>query len=78
MSEAKGENKKFGERALLFLRNINALGAVAIGAVGAVIDSGALLAYAAFNGVQAVFFEGWRRMVAKSTQKKIGKLAVAH
>lgn len=78
MGESKGENKRFGERALLVLRNVNALGAVAIGAVGLAINSGAVLAYAAFNGVQAVFFEGWRRMVAKSTQKKMGRLAVTH
>ena len=50
------------ERLSKFMRNINAIGAVALGAAGVVVESALLLSLSVIDGAQAVFFEITRRM----------------
>ncbi len=60
------------ERLARLGRDVNALGALAIGGVAAVIPGPnvVLASWAALNAVQAGGFEAWRRSAAKSGSKK--------
>lgn len=69
MESLGGEGKN--ERVLRWLRNINALGAVAIGGVGLVIQSELLLAWGTLNAAQALFFEVARQVVKRRKSPKL-------
>lgn len=73
MSKNVEAGGNFGERASRFLRNINAIGAVAFAGAGLVVPeaSTAMFALAGINAVQALFFEVTRRMAAKRGQPKL-------
>jgi hypothetical protein len=73
MSKSAEQFKKegLGERASRFLRNINALGAVAFTGAAVLFPaySAPLLAFAAVDVVQVGFFEGTRRMSRRRARK---------
>jgi hypothetical protein len=62
-------NENWAEKGSRWLRNVNALGAVAFGGAGVLVGSEVLVAYGVFNAATAVFFEITRRI----TQKKFPK-----
>lgn len=72
--EQLGASTKEGkaERVSRWLRNINLIGALVLGAAGVALDSGVLKALALINAGQAGFFELTRRFAKrKSTKQKI-------
>ena len=71
-SKGKGGEGK-AERASRILRNLNALGAVALGGVAIIappVAAGAFGVLAGINAVQAGGFEAARRYARKKRQKK--------
>lgn len=58
------------ERAAIFLRNINAVGAVALGGAGIALGSNILIGLGAVNALQAGFFEASRRVIKNQNQQK--------
>lgn len=77
--EKPPESKQKGsaaERTSRFLRNINALGAIAIGSLAVIAPPAAAVglgAWAGLNAVQAAGFEAARQHFAKRQKKKEGK-----
>jgi predicted transcriptional regulator len=72
MAKSKEALPKEGgsERASRVLRNINIVGAVALGGVGIAFNAGILTALGAVNAGQAGFFEATRRWAKKRKIKK--------
>ena len=75
---AKGGQSKNGEggweKASRWLRNINALGAIAIGGAAVGVESAILTGWAVLNAGQAGFFEMTRRWAKnRNMAPKIGK-----
>ncbi|MDX1765942.1 MAG: hypothetical protein R3313_03235 [Candidatus Saccharimonadales bacterium] len=67
----EGAPKRSPESIAKWLRNVNAIGAVALGGAGIVLESAALMALGAINAAQAGFFEATRRVAAKRGGKKL-------
>lgn len=63
-AEAIG-SKSVPEKGARFLRDINIIGAVALGGAGIALESGILIGWGALNAGQAGFFEVVRRAAAK-------------
>ena len=61
--------KRSPESISKWLRNVNAIGAVALGGVGIVVESAALMTLGAINAAQAGFFELTRRASSKKGKK---------
>lgn len=70
--EKKKNNGNWAEQASRFMRNINALGAVAFAGAAVLLPVAAapLLTVSAINAGQAGFFEVTRQMAAKNAKKK--------
>lgn len=60
------------ERASAFLRNVNIVGAVALGGAGIALGSNVLLGLGAINAAQAGFFETTRRIAKNRSTKTAG------
>jgi hypothetical protein len=69
-AEHAPNNPSTAERGSRVLRNLNAIGAVALGGAGLVLGSGALVGLGALDAAQAGFFEGTRRMAARRGSQK--------
>ena len=67
--ESGGGSERNAEKVWRFFRDINALGAVALGAAGIIASSGILTGWAALNAGQAGFFEMLRQNSKKRKRR---------